>query len=140
VIRPATPEDRAALRAIQEAALAHPSPDLLAAGLAGPPLLVVSEGADGLVGYVLAVLADEEAYLAELAVAPAHQREGHGSALLAAALDACRDRGVERLRLTARADAAGARAFYREHGFTVVEELPEFYADGDAVAMARPPD
>ncbi|MEF8852655.1 MAG: GNAT family N-acetyltransferase [Haloarculaceae archaeon] len=55
--------------------------------------------------------------LFRVAVDPDHQREGHGSRLLAALEDAARDRGVERVVLTTARRQAAAVAFYPERGY-----------------------
>jgi len=146
-IRPATPDDRTALRAIQLAALPEPAPDLLALGIEGPLLVLVAE-TDRPVGYALAATeqsadtgnpadSDSVGYLAELAVAPPEQEQGHGSALLSATVDRLRERGCDRLRVTARADDEAARSFYIERGFTVTEQLPDYFESSDGVALVR---
>jgi ribosomal protein S18 acetylase RimI-like enzyme len=56
-------------------------------------------------------------YLWEIAVDPSVQRRGHGSALMAAAIDALRRQGVETLLLRSSERAAPAMALYRRFGF-----------------------
>ena len=134
--REARPGDRARLRAIQRAALAEPWPDLLELGVDGPPLVLVVE-TDRPVGYALVVDGDDVAYLAEFAVAPGEQGRGYGSTLMGALLDRLDAAGVERVRLTARAADERARSFYERFGFSVVDEVPDHYRDGDGVVLAR---
>ena len=129
-VRPATPADGPALRAIQRAAIAEPVEDLLelALGDGGPRCLVADDGTP--VGYALALADGDTCYVAELAVAPDHRREGHGTALLAALAD-----GPEsELRLSVRADDDGARAFYRACGFEVVGRTDRFESEGLVLA------
>lgn len=136
-VRPARPADGPALRAIQRVALVQPAEELLSLGLAGGARCLVLEPGDGdggPVGYVLALDADEHCYIAELAVAPDHRRQGYGSALLAALVS--RTTGGE-LRLTVRADDADARAFYAACGFRVVERRPGRFDGADGLVMAR---
>jgi ribosomal protein S18 acetylase RimI-like enzyme len=55
--------------------------------------------------------------LFRVAVDPDHQREGHGSRLLAALEDAARERGVERMVLTTAQRQDAAVDFYPDHGY-----------------------
>jgi ribosomal-protein-alanine N-acetyltransferase len=137
MIRPARPADEARLRAIQSAALEEPWPDLLGASLEGVSTVFVADTDAGPVGYALVVPDRPTAYLAELAVAPPAQGQGHGSRLLALVVERFRDRGFDELRLTARADDERVRSFYDGFGFTVAEELPDHYEDGDGVLLVR---
>jgi ribosomal-protein-alanine N-acetyltransferase len=126
------------LRRIQTVTLAEPAPDLLrAAAVDGPPALFVADDS-GPVGYVVLV-AGEVAYLPELAVAPARQGEGVGTALVDAVVTDLRGRedSPDRLRVTARADDRRARGFYESRGFEVVERLPDFFESAAGVAMVR---
>jgi len=136
MIREATSADLPALLAIQGATLSEPWPGLLRASIDGPSLVLVDAGPDGEpLGYALVVQADEVAYIAELAVAPAAQDEGRGSQLLDALLDRLRSEGAGTVRLTARADDQGLHAFYADHGFAVRERIPDHYEDGDGVLL-----
>jgi len=100
---------------------------------------VSDERGDAPVGYALAVSDgdDEAAYLAELAVSPAHQGSGHGSALLDALLDRLEGKGVEELRVTVRTVDEQARAFYQDRGFETRERIPDHYETGDGLLLAR---
>jgi len=138
--------DLPALRAIQTAVLAEPWTELLTVAVDGPPVLLVAtepttdgEGLATLVGYALAVTDgdDTTGYLAELAVEPGSQGEGHGSALLSALVERLRESGVDRLRVTVRVVDDRARSFYREHGFERVERLPDRYESGDGLLLER---
>lgn len=77
-----------------------------------------------------------------IAVAPAHQRRGVGTALMSALLDAADNwLGAMRIELTVYTDNAGAIAMYRRFGFEV-EGTHKAYAlrEGhfvDVLAMAR---
>jgi ribosomal-protein-alanine N-acetyltransferase len=147
VIRPATLDDRDALRDVRSW-LAEPTPNLLEYALTGPPLLVVSTvesptGSDTTggrpVGYALALTSDEGAYVAEIAVDPAHRREGRATRLLHAVFDHARDRHCESVSLAVRADDDAARGLYASLGFGAVRREDEYYADGgDAVILRRP--
>ncbi len=137
-VRPGERPDLPHLRRIQTAALAEPAPDLLraAAGDGPPGLFVADDG--GPVGYTVLVTG-QVAYLPELAVAPARQGEGVGTALLESVVATLRRRagGPDSLRVTARAGDNRARRFYRSRDFEVVERLPDFFETEDGVAMVR---
>jgi Acetyltransferases len=126
------------LRRVQATALAEPAPDLLrAAAVDGPPALFVADDG-GPVGYAILV-AGEVAYLPELAVTPARQGEGVGTALLRALVAATRERekDPDRLRVTARAGDGRTRRFYRSRGFEATDRLPDFFESGAGVVMVR---
>lgn len=150
MIREGHPADVAALRAIQASALSDPWPELLELAVDGPqPLLVLTEptGSDDSrrdgsqrdvpIAYALAIEADGVAYLAELAVAPDAQGQGHGGELLAAFVDCARDRGIATCRLTARADDDRVHDFYASHGFEARDRIPDHYEDGDGLVFVR---
>jgi ribosomal-protein-alanine N-acetyltransferase len=146
-VREGRPGDLPALRAIQTAVLAEPWTELLTVAVDGPPVLLVatpeSTDAAGAAGTLVrsgpAVTDgdDDAGYLAELAVAPDHQGEGHGSALLDALVDRFRESGVAELRVTVRAVDEAAREFYRERGFERRERLPDHYERGDGFLLVR---
>jgi len=135
-VREGDPADLPRLREIQGAALAEPWPELLPAALEGPlPVYVVEDGAP--VGYVVVVTDGESvAYLPELAVDPARQREGHGSRLLAALRDRLTAAGYDELRVTVRASDCGARAFYADRGFERIDRLDGHFEGGDGLLLA----
>jgi ribosomal protein S18 acetylase RimI-like enzyme len=60
---------------------------------------------------------DDDAHLLLLAVRPASQRLGVGSAVLVWLEDVARTAGAKRIRLEARRDNDAARNFYNEHGY-----------------------
>jgi ribosomal-protein-alanine N-acetyltransferase len=146
-VREARLEDLPRLTAIRAASLREAPPLLLDVAVRGAGLVLVATSPDGTevtpgdravpIGYALAMRDGEHevAYLAELAVAPAHRRRGQGSALLSTLLDRLADH--DELRLTTRADDDRARAFYEAAGFERRRELPGHYADGDGVLYGR---
>ena len=136
MIREGRSEDWPRLRRIQAATLSDPWPELLELSLGEPSLVLVLE-TDAPIGYTLVVPDGEVAYIAEFAVAPAHQGEGHGTALMAALLERLADDGIETVRLTARADDERVHAFYRQFDFEVVEDVPDHYDDADGLLFER---
>ena len=106
LIRPETPDDVAAIRAVVEAAFGRPDEADLVDALrdhGGATLSLVAEKDGEVVGHVLfspvTVESDGGSWgalgLAPMAVAPSCQRQGIGSRLVRAALDACRRAGHE---------------------------------------------
>lgn len=65
---------------------------------------------------------EDALYVDTLAVGPAHQRQGIGSALLRDAERRARELGLPRIALDAEVDNAPARALYEGHGFVVSEQ------------------
>lgn len=93
-----------------------------------------------LIGYCVALPGFEETHLLNLTVAPAHQRGGHGRAMLDALADWARQRGDTALWLEVRQSNHGARALYASAGFAEVGQRRDYYpADRqqreDAVVM-----
>lgn len=79
-------------------------------------------------------------WLAWFAVAPRLQRQGHGSALLAAVEAIAAARGYRRLLVETydHADFAGARAFYQARGFTRAGGIADYLEDGaDMVVFGK---
>lgn len=91
----------------------------------GPDSTVfVAEGVDGApagaatIGRNTNFTGETQAYLGELAVTGEAEGRGAGSALLAAAEDWARERGLGLLVLDTGAASTRARAFYARHGYT----------------------
>lgn len=74
-------------------------------------------------------LSCERGWIITLGVAPAHQRRGLGTALLAVA-----EARLKRpyVRLTVRESNAPALQLYQRTGYTIVERCPGYYRDGEA--------
>jgi ribosomal-protein-alanine N-acetyltransferase len=70
-----------------------------------------------LIGYFVLMVAAGEAHLLNLSICAAHQRRGHGSALLAQALAMARDGGAASLFLEVRPSNLAAIALYARFGF-----------------------
>lgn len=98
------------------------------------------DAANRLIGYGVALPGFEETHLLNLTVAPAHQRHGHGRAMLQELADWARQRGDAALWLEVRQSNHGARALYAAAGFEEVGQRRGYYpADRqqreDAVVM-----
>lgn len=140
-LRPATPADapflaalHAAVRADEVAAFGWPAPVADAFlgqqhaarerhyALAHPGAQdLLAEVDDAPVGRLLLDVRPGRIDLVDLAVHPAHQRAGHGTALLAGVLARADATGAG-VRLTVRADNTGARRLYARLGFAVVAD------------------
>lgn len=153
-VRPARPEDDAALQPIDLATwTSDVSP--MPSGVAGPVLETADDVAGSLVaeldgtvvGYVRlrqpGPLPSHAHVLVVngLAVDPARQRSGVGRALVQAALELARRRGARKVTLRVLAPNTAARRLYEAAGFVVEGVLAgEFHLDGrdvDDVLMAR---
>jgi ribosomal-protein-alanine N-acetyltransferase len=93
-----------------------------------------------LLGYFVALPGFEETHLLNLTVAPPHQGQGHGRAMLARLATWARHRGDAALWLEVRTSNQGARRLYRQHGFVEVGLRRGYYpadrqAREDAVVM-----
>ncbi|WIA33355.1 hypothetical protein OEZ86_006492 [Tetradesmus obliquus] len=102
-------------------------------------VLVAADSSDEALGYIVGWLIAGELQVLELAVDPAHQSKGIGSALLAGLMQQCRcdADGVEVV-LEVKAHNNRAIGLYRRHGFADVGLRRKYYADGsDALLMTR---
>lgn len=73
----------------------------------------------------LKVLDEQTVELTRLFVRPAQRRTGGGKHLLAAAEEAARELGAERIVLNTRLDLIEARALYGNHGYVEIPALRE---------------
>lgn len=105
--------------------------------------VAVLAGDAGLLGFGIMQYRDETAHLALFAIRPSHRQRGLGGRLLAWLEQPALVAGIELLRVEARADNAGAIAFYRRHGFAPVRTVTGYYGGMiDAVKLEkrlRPP-
>jgi [ribosomal protein S18]-alanine N-acetyltransferase len=80
-----------------------------------------------LVGYFVLMAAAGEAHLLNLSISAAHQRNGHGSALLREAAALARKLGARSLFLEVRPSNRGAQALYTRFGFRKVAVRRGYY-------------
>jgi len=100
---------------------------------------LVSE-ADGVVtGFLIGRRAEEDAEILNLGVVASTRRAGLGSALLRAALEEFRTRGVTRVFLEVRESNAPGIGFYAKHGFAEMGKRRGYYRvpEEDAVLMEK---
>ena len=101
-------------------------------------LTVAAEENWALIGYAFAVLAGEEADVANVAVAQACRRRGVAAALLGRLEDGARERGVRTLFLEVRVSNAAAMALYLKRGYVGVYARKRYYGNGeDALVMRK---
>ena len=127
--RPMGATDLTAVLAIELAAYPFPWSernfvDSLAAGYVA---WVRHDHTHQMVAYCLAQPGFEETHLLNLTVAPTHQRQGHGRALLLALADWARQRGDAALWLEVRHSNAAGRALYASTGFVQAGRRPSYY-------------
>jgi ribosomal-protein-alanine N-acetyltransferase len=90
-----------------------------------------------LVGYICVWVVGDELHINNVAVDPRWRRQGFAGALLGAALNHGRARGVRRAFLEVRASNVAAQALYRRFGFEVAGIRKRYYTHPveDAVVM-----
>ena len=125
---PMRESDLAEVLAIENAVYTHPwtRGNFIDSLRARYECLVWRDGT-GLIGYFVLLVAAGEGHLLNLSIAAAHQRRGHGSALLGEALRLARTRGARHLFLEVRPSNDGAKALYRRFGFRQVAVRPGYY-------------
>jgi ribosomal-protein-alanine N-acetyltransferase len=98
-----------------------------------------AEGDGKLLGYLLAVLIEDEAHLGNLAVHPAARRSGVGQRLLDDLLQTARKRGIVRITLEVRESNKIARNFYYRNEFIDIAMRKNYYRNPveDAIVMLR---
>lgn len=82
-----------------------------------------------LLGYLVAMHAADEMHLLNLTVAPSHQRQGWGAAMLASLIAQARALRACDLWLEVRASNHGARALYERQGLALVGRRRDYYPD-----------
>ncbi|HET9251297.1 MAG TPA: ribosomal protein S18-alanine N-acetyltransferase [Candidatus Eisenbacteria bacterium] len=92
-----------------------------------------------LVGYLLAVLIEDEAHLGNLAVHPSERGSGVGQRLLDDLLGTARGSGITRITLEVRKSNESARKFYFRNDFIDVAMRKNYYRNPheDAIVMLR---
>ncbi len=100
---------------------------------------LVSEFDGKLTGLILGRRVADEAEILNLAVVPPARRRGEGRALLKAALEEFRSRGVTRVFLEVRESNMTAITFYTKHGFDKAGRRGGYYRNPDeaAIVMAK---
>jgi [ribosomal protein S18]-alanine N-acetyltransferase len=98
-------------------------------------LAIAGETSGQLTGFLIARQAGDEAEILNLAVARAERRRGEGGALLCAAVESFRSRGVSRVFLEVRELNGPAIAFYEKYGFSKTSRRERYYRDHSEAAL-----
>jgi [ribosomal protein S18]-alanine N-acetyltransferase len=101
----------------------------------GGPSALVSEREGEVTGFLLGREVADEAEVLNLAVIPKYRRQGHGGALVEAALKGMRSRGVKNVYLEVRESNTGAITFYEKYGFAKTGRRKGYYRDPEEAAV-----
>ena len=102
--------------------------------------LVAEDAATGqVIGYAGLLVAADEGYITNIAVAESCRRQGLGRAMLGALIDHCRESGASFLTLEVRQSNAPAIALYESMGFLPEGRRKNFYRQPteDAILMTK---
>jgi ribosomal-protein-alanine N-acetyltransferase len=90
---------------------------------------LLSEAGGKTIGFLIGRQAADEAEILNLAVVKESRRRGEGGALLEAALEEFRARGVSRVFLEVRDSNEAGIAFYGKHGFSKIGRREGYYRE-----------
>lgn len=130
VILPMAAEHLPAVAALERACFSQPwSEEALAEELHNPlaHFIVALDGTQ-VAGYMGLHTPVDEGFVTNVAVHPAHRRQGIATALLRHQLAFGRERGLYRLALEVRASNRAAISLYEREGFTLDGTRPGFYS------------
>lgn len=123
--------DLAIVTAIEEQAYPHPwTQGNFADSLAAGYQCWILESAATIAGYIVLMIAADEAHLLNLTIAVERQRRGLGTASLAFAIRLAREARAARMILEVRPSNTGARALYARHGFREIGLRRGYYPAG----------
>jgi ribosomal-protein-alanine N-acetyltransferase len=89
-------------------------------------------------GFIVAEAERANGHIITIDVIAAARRSGVGSLLLHAAEDRLRAKLCRSVELETAVDNASALAFYKRHGYSVVNTFPRYYANGvDALVLVK---
>lgn len=137
-VRPAAPADLPLLAPIEDAGdrlfsdrfgeTGWPPADSGAERAAQPGFLLVADDGERVVGFAHVLDLAGRWHLEQVAVDPAHQRRGHGTALLDAVAVEVRRRGGHEVTLRTYADVPWNGPWYARHGWVEVAD-PSWHVD-----------
>jgi [ribosomal protein S18]-alanine N-acetyltransferase len=140
-IRPALSSDIPAILQLEHAIFADPWPESAFLEQLDDDNwgTIVAETNSTIIGYACWMIADVEAHLTNIAVAPEYRRKSVARILLDRILMVASRAGCEYLLLEVRPSNRGAVVFYEKHGFSVLYQRPNYYRrpPEDALVMVR---
>lgn len=92
-------------------------------------------GKERIVAYIVYWMAHGEAHILNIAVDPAHRRQGLARTLLEVSLERMRVHLIYEVFLEVRVSNAAARGLYNAFGFKESYERKGYYGDEDAIVM-----
>jgi len=98
-------------------------------------LALVADSENKVVAFLIGRQVVDEAEILNLAVARPFRRQSEGGALLLAAVEQFRARGVRRVFLEVRESNAAGIAFYQKHGFSEAGRRAGYYRDPEESAI-----
>jgi ribosomal-protein-alanine N-acetyltransferase len=143
-LRPMTAEHLSAVVEIERASQPHPWSDALFDDClrAGYSAWVCINPVNEVVAFAILSMGFEEAHLLNIAVDPAHRRQGLATQLLDHVLHLARCAGAEQVLLEVRASNQTALRLYQAMGFHQLAVRPAYYPAGesreDALILALP--
>lgn len=144
-IRPATRADLPTIAAIEAESFPDPWPrDWIEAYFDDDQAVVLLAGDPQPIGFLIARgesfrQRERLLHIHDLAVTPAHRRQGAATALLTELTAIAQASGVRRIWLEVRVENEAARRFYEYHGFRVVHRVAHYYEDGGAALRMEQP-
>ncbi|SRR6266404_2564406 len=107
-------------------------------GRRGAFTLVAESDESGLLGFIIGEISRRIGHIITIDVRSEARRHQLGSALLKAAESRLRVEKCNEVRLETAVDNLSALAFYKRHGYSVVETIPRYYSNGaDALLLEK---
>jgi ribosomal-protein-alanine N-acetyltransferase len=97
--------------------------------------LVVTNGDSGIIGYGGLLMADDDAHITTLAIAPEARGRQLGKRLMLALVNQALGAGARHLTLEVRLSNSSAQGLYELFGFAPVGRRKNYYDDEDALVM-----
>jgi [ribosomal protein S18]-alanine N-acetyltransferase len=89
-------------------------------------------------GFIVTELENSKGHIITIDVVATARRHGVGSLLMSSAEERLRDSGYSLVELETAVDNVSALAFYKRHGYAVVETIPRYYSNGvDALRLQK---
>lgn len=139
-IRPFAPDDASAVATLEFSCFSEPwSENGLLDSYNTGTLFLVAVAGEQIIGYGGLQAVADEGYITNIAVDPAHRRQGVGHALTVALVELARQKGLEFISLEVRQSNLAAQALYQNNGFTLQGRRKNFYRQPteDALILTR---